>query len=125
MLIEEMDVNALSGVSSKVYRCDFSHSRLEDTKYELTEDKREFAQIDIQCIRDGKLYYIGISDSEKSQGNAKLLAMDKQGRKEMLDEVLLEYPYLNAQFFLSEDRFFVDGLCRGSLCKRGGNGPLS
>lgn len=101
-LVDETNVESWNGIGSRVYQCNFAQGRLEETAYDLTEDAGKYARISIQCIRDGLLYYIAIPDSEKNKGSAKLFAMGQQGKKEEKDEVPLEYPYLNAQFFLSE-----------------------
>ncbi len=102
-LIQEMNVKSWNGVSNKVYKCDFTHGRLEDTEYDLTADTDTYSQISVQCIQDGKLCYICIPDTEKKQESAKLFTLNQQGEREQKDEILLEYPYLNAQFFLNED----------------------
>lgn len=107
VLIEETDVTSWNQVSSKIYQCNFEHGRLEGTKYDLTKEAGEYSQIVIQCIRDGKLYYIGIPNLEKGTGQTSLYALDKKGKREKKDEIPLEYPYLNAQFFLSEDHVLL------------------
>lgn len=107
LLLEEINVESWDEASCKVYRCDFARGRLEETEYDLTEDAREYSQISVQRIQGEQLFYIGIPDVEKSSGSAELLVLDQQGTKEMLDEVPLECPYLNSQFFLSEDHILL------------------
>ncbi len=107
VIIEETNVTSWNGVSSKIYRCDFDHGRLEETGYDLTEDRRKYAKISIQRIRDGKLFYICVPDSDTSSGNACLFTLDANGRKEKQDEIHLEYPNLNAQFFLNKDNILL------------------
>jgi len=103
VIIEETNVTSWNGVSSKIYQCDFAHGRLEETGYDLTKDTEKYARISIQRIQDGKLFYICVPDSDTSSGYASLFTLDEKGRKEKQDEIPLEYPNLNAQFFLSED----------------------
>lgn len=100
-LIQETNVKFWNGVSNKVYKCDFDHGRLEDTEYDITEDTGVYSRISVQCIQNGELCYIGIPDTEKNQEPAGLFALNRQGERRQLDEIPLEYPYLNAQFFLS------------------------
>jgi len=105
--IAETNVTSWNGVNSKIYRCDFEHGRLEETAYDLTGDAGQYAQISIQHIRDGKLYYICIPDTNKSMDYASLFTLDQEGRKEQLEDIPLDYPSLNAQFFLSEDNVLL------------------
>lgn len=107
VLLEETNVASWDGAGSKVYRCDFARRRLVETPYDLTEDKADYGQITVQCIRDEKLYYIGIPDTEEGSASASLFARDKQGKRELLDQVTLEYPYLNSQFFLSKEKLLL------------------
>ncbi|MCI8484918.1 MAG: HAMP domain-containing protein [Lachnospiraceae bacterium] len=110
VLVEETNVRSWDGVSYKIYQCDFARSRLEETVYDLTEDAGDYSRISIQCIRDGSLYYIGVPDLEKGKEgkkSAELIVMDQQGNREKKDEIPLEYPHLNTQFFLSEDQVLL------------------
>lgn len=102
-LIEETNVKSWNRTSSRIYRCDFTHGRLEEMSYDLTEDEKRYSQISVQSIRDGKLYYIGIPYSEKDSGKAELFTLDEEGGREKKDEILLQYPCLNVQFFLSKE----------------------
>lgn len=103
VLMEEINAETQDGLSCKVYQCDFTHGKLTEAGYDLTQDIVEYGQIQVQHIRNGCIYYVGTSDSEKSLGNAKLFSMDQDGSREMIAEVLVDYPYLNAQFFLSNE----------------------
>ncbi len=103
VLIQETNVEFWNGISCKVYQCDFASGKLLETGYDLTKEVGSYSQISIQSIRDGKLYYIGISDLENSAKNAKLMVQGQNGKKETKDEIPLKYPYLNAQFFWSKD----------------------
>lgn len=110
VLVEETNVQSWDGVSCKVYQCDFACGKLKETPYDLTKDAGSYSQISIQCMRDGKLYYVGLPDLEKgeeSKKNAELIVVDQQGNREKKDEVPLEYPYLSAQFFLSGDQVLL------------------
>ena len=77
VLIEEINAETQNGLNCKVYQCNFAHGKLTATGYDLTQDVVEYGQIQIQHIRNGCLYYVGISDSEKSPGNAKLFSLDQ------------------------------------------------
>ena len=103
VLIQETNVEFWNGISCKVYQCDFASGKLLETGYDLTKEVGSYSQISVQSIRDGKLYYIGISDLENSAKNAKLMVQGQDGKKETKDEIPLKYPYLNAQFFLSKN----------------------
>lgn len=103
VLLKEINVESWTGISCRVYQCDFERGRLEETAYDLTEDAGEYSQISIQHIRKDQLYYVGIPDSEKKAKTAGLFSLDQEGNKETLEEISLEYPYLNTQFFLSGD----------------------
>ncbi len=103
VLLKEINVESWAGISYKVYQCDFKQGKLVETEYDLTEDADEYSRISIQHIRDGKLYYVGIPDSEKKAKSVDLCFLDQKGKKEILEEVPIEYPYLNAQFFLSRN----------------------
>ncbi len=107
VLIEAANVESWDGVGSKVYQCDFERGRLKETEFDLTEDDKAYAQISIQCIRDGKLYYICIPDTESGPGEAVLYACGGKGEKERLDQITLSYPYLNSQFFLSGNQILL------------------
>ena len=107
VLLEETNVESWDGAGSRIYRCDFARRRLAETDYDLTEDKAKYGQISVQCIRDGKLYYIGIPETEKGSAPASLFAKDTQGKRELLDQVTLEYPHLNSQFFLSKENILL------------------
>ena len=107
VLVEEANVDSWDGVSSKVYRCDFERGKLKETGFDLTEDGKMCAQMSVQCIRDGKLYYICVPDTENGPGEAALYALDGKGEKERLDVITLEYPYLNSQFFLSQNQVLL------------------
>ena len=92
--IEEADVESWDGVGGKVYQCDFDRGRFQETDFLLSEEENTYAQVWMQCIRDGKLYYICIPDNENGPGEAVLYVCDENGKRERLDHVALEYPYL-------------------------------
>lgn len=107
VLLEETNVESWDGGKSAVYRCDFAHGRLEETSYDLTEDGAAFAQIVIQSIQNGRLYYVGIPDSGQNDERTMLLSQDAQGKRREEEEILLDYPNLNAQFFYSQDQILL------------------
>lgn len=107
VLLEEINVETWDGISCKVYQCDFKRGKLLEPAYDLTEDAREYSKMIMQRIQGGRLYYVAIPDSESGFRVARLFSMDQNGNKELLDEVPLEYPYLNAQFFLSRDNVLL------------------
>ncbi|MDE7435032.1 MAG: HAMP domain-containing protein [Lachnospiraceae bacterium] len=115
VLLEEMNVESGGEASSKVYRCDFDHGRLDETEYDLTEDVRAYSRISVQCIQGEQLFYICIPDAKEGFGNAELVAVNPQGHKEMMEEVPLDRPYLNSQFFLSEDHILLWMDYRGEI----------
>lgn len=106
-LVEETNVEAWDGASCKVYKCDFKHGKLRETSYDLTEEAQKYGQIEVARIQEGDLYYIRIPDVEKGSAKAELMALTLQGELRTLDKVKLKYPYLNAQFFLSEDQVLL------------------
>ena len=57
VLLKEINVESWTGISCKVYQCNFERGRLEETAYDLTEDAGEYSQISIQHIRKDQLYY--------------------------------------------------------------------
>ena len=87
VLLKEINVESWAGISYKVYQCDFKQGKLVETEYDLTEDVDEYSRISIQHIRDGKLYYVGIPDSEKKAKSVDLCFLDQKGKKEILEEV--------------------------------------
>lgn len=105
--IEEADVESWDDVGGKVYQCDFERGRFQETDFLLSEEENTYAQVWMQCIRDGKLYYICIPDNENGPGEAVLYVCDENGKRERLDHVALEYPYLNSQFFLSKNQVLL------------------
>ena len=106
-LITEADVESWSDLSCKVYKCDFAYGKLRETPYDLSEDVLKCSRIESAHIQDGSLYYICLPDVEKKSAKAELIALNSQGERKPLDTVKLEYPYLNAQFFLSEDQILL------------------
>lgn len=106
-LIQEADVESWNGVGGRIYRCDFERGRLLETDFLLSEEENAYAQMWMQCIRDGKLYYVCIPDNENGSGEAFLYMCDENGKREQLDRIELQYPYLNSQFFLSSDRILL------------------
>lgn len=107
VLIEEADSESRDGVEGRIYQCDFKRRRLLETDYLLTEEKNADAQMWIQCIRDGKLYYVCIPNNENGSGEAILYVCDENGKREQSDRITLEYPYLNSQFFLSRNQILL------------------
>ena len=107
VLLEEINVETWDGISCKVYQCDFKRGKLLEPAYDLTQDAREYSKMIMQRIQGGRLYYVAIPDSESGFRVARLFSMDENGNKELLEEVPLEYPYLNAQFFLSRDNVLL------------------
>ena len=106
-LIEEINVEVQNGLSYKVYRCDFVRGKLIATGYDLTKDISEYNQLLIQRIWNDCLYYVGIPNSENNSANARLFSLDQSGNREVIEEVLVEYPYLNVQFFLSREKVLL------------------
>lgn len=106
-LISEIDVESWTDVSCGVYKCDFAHGKLEETSYDLTEDLLNSSRIEVARIEDGNLYYIYVPDEESDSVKAQLNVLSSKGERRKLDEAELEYPYLNAQFFLSEERVLL------------------
>lgn len=106
-LVEETNVESWDEVSCKVYKCDFAHGKLKETSYDLTEDAQNCSQIEVARIQEENLYYIRIPDVEKESAKAELMALASQGEQRMLDKVKLKYPYLNTQFFLSEEKVLL------------------
>lgn len=107
VLIVKADVESGADVSCKVYKCDFAHGKLIETSYDLTEDVQKCGSIQIVRIEEGGLYYIYTPDVEKGSAKAELTVLNAQGERQVLDEVKLKYPYLNAQFFLSEGQVLL------------------
>lgn len=106
-LVAEADVESGIDISCKVCKCDFTHGKLIETPYDLTEDAGKCSRIQIVRIEEGSLYYIFMPEVEKGSAKAELTVLDAQGERQVLDEVKLKYPYLNAQFFLSEEQVFL------------------
>lgn len=103
-LIEEIYIEPQNTFRIKVYQCDFEHGKLKETGYDLTSAVGEYSQVLIQRIWNDHLYYVGIPKSEKGTENGRLFSMDPDGNQEIIEEVAVEYPYLNAQFFLSREK---------------------
>lgn len=106
-LIVETDVESWNDVSCKVYKCDFVHGKLKETAYDLTEDVLTSSQIEIARIQDDRLYYIRMPEVEKGSVKAELRELTSQGERQVLDKVKLKYPYLNTQFFLSDEHILL------------------
>ena len=49
-------------------------------------------------IRNDCLYYVGIPNSENNSANARLFSLDQSGNREVIEEVLVEYPYLHRRY---------------------------
>lgn len=105
--IEEINVEEQNELSCRIYRCNFARGRLEETGYDLTQDISEYKQVLIQRIWNDRLYYVSVPDSEEGLENAMLLSLDQSGNREVVEEVPVEYPYLNAQFFLSREKVLL------------------
>lgn len=106
-LVEEIYVEPKNGFCVKVYQCDFAHGKLRETGYDLTPAVAEYSQVLVQRIWNDHLYYVGIPNSQEGTGNARLFSMDPNGSQEIIEEVDVEYPYLNAQFFLSREQVLL------------------
>lgn len=106
-LVAGADVESGIDVSCKVFKCDFTHGKLIETPYDLTEDARECSRIQVVRIEEGALYYIFTPEVKKGSAKAELTVLNAQGERQVLDEVKLKYPYLNAQFFLSEEQVLL------------------
>lgn len=106
-LVAQTDVESWNDVSCKVYKCDFAHGKLQETAYDLTEDVLTSRMIEIARIQDDRLYYIRMPDVQKSSAKAELMALTSQGERQVLDRVKLKYPYLNTQFFLSDEKILL------------------
>ena len=107
VLLDEISVEVQNELSCKVYQCDFAHGKLIATGYDLTQDVGEYSQIQIQCIRNACLYYVGIPGSKNGSANASVFSRDQSGNREVIGEVTVEYPYMNAQFFLSKENVLL------------------
>lgn len=106
-LVAETDVESWNDVNCKVYKCDFAHGKLIETEYDLTEDVLTSSLVEIARIQDDRLYYIRMPEVEKGSAKAELMALDLQGERQVLDKVKLKYPYLNTQFFLSDEHILL------------------
>lgn len=106
-LVEEIYVEPQNTFRIKVYQCDFEHGKLKETGYDLTSAVGEHSQVLVQRIWNDRLYYVGIPKSENGTENGRLFSMDQNGSQEIIEEVAVEYPYLNAQFFLSREKVLL------------------
>lgn len=106
-LVAETDVESWNDVNCKVYKCDFAHGKLIETEYDLTEDVLTSSMIDISRIQNDRLYYIRMPEVEKGSAKAELRELTSQGERQVLDKVKLKYPYLNTQFFLSDEHILL------------------
>lgn len=107
VLVAETDVESWNDVNCKVYKCDFASGKLIETEYDLTEDVLTSSMVEIARIQDDRLYYIRMPEVEKGSAKAELMALDLQGERQVLDKVKLKYPYLNTQFFLSDEHILL------------------
>ncbi|MBD5451558.1 MAG: HAMP domain-containing protein [Lachnospiraceae bacterium] len=107
VLLKEINVGEQSELSHTVYQCDFAHEKLTEAGYDLTPYIVGYSQIQILRIRNDCLYYVGIPGSEDCSVNASVFSLDQSGNREVIGEVNVEYPYLNAQFFLSEENVLL------------------
>ncbi len=107
VLVAETDVESWNDVNCKVYECDFASGKLIETEYDLTEDVLTSSLVEIARIQDDKLYYIRMPEVEKGSAKAELMALDLQGERQVLEKVKLKYPYLNTQFFLSDEHILL------------------
>ena len=107
VVLEEINVEAQNKLSCKIYQCDFKYGRLKATGYDLTPFIAGNSQIQIQHIRNGRLYYVGIPGSENGSVNASVFSQDQSGNREVIGEITVEYPYMKAQFFLSKENVLL------------------
>lgn len=105
VLMDEMNVKSYEKTARKVLLCDFRKGKLLETGYDLTQTTKESSQSCVQGIRDGLLYYFDMPDLKT--GEVKLCTMNENQEVQNLDSVILEYPTLKSQLFLSDSRILV------------------
>lgn len=104
-LLDEINVQSYRQTGCKVFLCDFEEGKLIETDYDFTKIIQRSRQTFIQGIRQGILYYFTMPDIEI--GEVKLYAVDEKQQVKQLDSILLEYPMLKSQFFLSDNQVLL------------------
>ena len=107
VLVEETETDSFQQSSCNVYYCDFKEGELIKTDYDFSDIMRQNSQVDIECIRDGKVYYFAVSNVETQQGEVRLCTLDENLNEEHLDSIPLKYSFLEAQFFLSSNNIIL------------------